>query len=97
MTSSIYDIIYQLLQTFSLIAEYADEETYEMKEFQDTYFVTSLLSLLRIFILNKNKELEMKNTMNILKEIFDFLGKLFTLNSSKTDIYTKNKIIIINF
>ena len=95
MTSSIYDIIYQLLQTFSLIAEYADEETYEMKEFQDTYFVTSLLSLLRIFILNKNKELEMKNTMNILKEIFGFLGKLFTLNSSKTDIYTKNKIIII--
>ena len=95
MTSSIYDIIYQLLQTFSLIAEYADEETYEMKEFQDKYFVTSLLSLLRIFILNKNKELEMKNTMNILKEIFDFLGKLFTLNSSKTDIYTKNKIIII--
>ena len=95
MTSSIYDIIYQLLQTFSLIAEYADEETYEMKEFQDTYFVTSLLSLLRIFILNKNKELEMKNTMNILKEIFDFLGKLFTLNSSKTEIYSKNKIIII--
>ena len=95
MTSSLYDIIYQLLQTFSLIAEYADEETYEMKEFQDEYFVTSLLSLLRIFILNKNKELEMKNTMNILKEIFDFLGKLFTLNSSKTDIYTKNKIIII--
>ena len=95
MTSSIYDIIYQLLQTFSLIAEYADEETYEMKEFQDEYFVTSILSLLRIFILNKNKELEMKNTMNILKEIFDFLGKLFTLNSSKTDIYTKNKIIII--
>ena len=95
MTSSIYDIIYQLLQTFSLIAEYADEETYEMKEFQDTYFVTSLLSLLRIFILNKNKELEMKNTINILTEIYDFLGKLFTLNSSKTDIYTKNKIIII--
>lgn len=95
MTSSIYDIIYQLLQTFSLIAEYADEETYEMKEFQDEYFVTSLLSLLRIFILNKNKELEMKNTMNILKEIFDFLGKLFTLNSSKTEIYSKNKIIII--
>ena len=95
MTSSIYDIIYQLLQTFSLIAEYANEETYEMKEFQDTYFVTSLLSLLRIFILNKNKELEMKNTMNILTEIYDFLGKLFTLNSSKTDIYTKNKIIII--
>ena len=95
MTSSIYDIIYQLLQTFSLIAEYADEETYEMKEFQDEYFVTSLLSLLRIFILNKNKELEMKNTMNILTEIYDFLGKLFTLNSSKTDIYTKNKIIII--
>ena len=95
MTSSIYDIIYQLLQTFSLIAEYADEETYEMKEFQDEYFVTSLLSLLRIFILNKNKELEMKNTMNILTEIYGFLGKLFTLNSSKTDIYTKNKIIII--
>ena len=95
MTSSIYDIIYQLLQTFSLIAEYADEETYEMKEFQDTYFVTSLLSLLRIFILNKNKELEMKNTMNILTEIYDFLGKLFTLNSSKTEIYSKNKIIII--
>ena len=95
MTSSIYDIIYQLLQTFSLIAEYADEETYEMKEFQDTYFVTSLLSLLRIFILNKNKELEMKNTMNILTEIYNFLGKLFTLNSSKTEIYSKNKIIII--
>ena len=95
MTSSLYDIIYQLLQTFSLIAEYADEETYEMKEFQDTYFVTSLLSLLRIFILNKNKELEMKNTMNILTEIYDFLGKLFTLNSSKTEIYSKNKIIII--
>ena len=95
MTSSIYDIIYQLLQTFSLIAEYADEETYEMKEFQDNYFVSSLCSLIRIFILNKNKELEMKNTMNILKEIFDFLGKLFTLNSSKTDIYTKKKIIII--
>ena len=95
MTSSLYDIIYQLLQTFSLIAEYADEETYEMKEFQDEYFATSILSLLRIFILNKNKELEMKNTMNILTEIYNFLGKLFTLNSSKTEIYSKNKIIII--
>ena len=43
--------------------------SFEMNEFQDTYFVTSLLSLLRIFILNKDKELEMKITLKILLEI----------------------------
>ena len=95
MTSTIYNILYELLQTFSLIVQYANEETYEMNEFQDTYFVTSLLSLLRIFILNKDKELEMKITLKILLEIYNFLGMLFNLNSNKTEIYTQNKIIII--
>ena len=95
MTSTIYNILYELLQTFSLIVQYANEETYEMNEFQDTYFVTSLLSLLRILILNKDKELEMKITLKILLEIYNFLGMLFNLNSNKTEIYTLNKIIII--
>ena len=93
-TSKIYEFLFLLIQTFSSIAKYADEETYEMKEFQDIYFVNSLLSLIRIFILNENNELENEITFNTLIEIYSFLGLMFSFSSKKTEIYSKNKIII---
>ena len=92
--SKIYEFLFLLIQTFSSIAKYADEETYEMKEFQDIYFVNSLLSLIRIFILNENNELENEITFNTLIEIYSFLGLMFSFSSKKTEIYSKNKIII---
>ena len=95
MNEKFYDFILHLLELFSLIAQHADEETYEMKEFQDNYFVSSLCSLIRIFILNKNKELENSNILNLLVEIYNFLSLMFSFNSSKTEIYCQNKIIIL--
>ena len=91
----IFEFINKLLETFSAIAKYANEETYEMKEFQDAYFVSSLCSLTKIFILNKNQELENKVTLDILIEIYNFLGLLFSFNSNITEIYCQNKIIIL--
>ena len=83
------------MQIFTSIAKYGNEDTYEMKEFQDDYFVTSFCSLLRIFILNKNKELETEITLKVLNEIYSFLSILFSFNSEITEIYCKNKIIIL--
>ena len=94
MISKIYEFLSLLIQTFSSIAQYADEETYEMNEFQDVYFVNSLLSLIRIFILNENNELDQKISLNTLIEIYNFLGSLFSFSSKKTEIYSQNKIII---
>ena len=91
----IYNSILILLQIFTSIAKYGNEDTYEMKEFQDDYFVTSFCSLLRIFILNKNKELETEITLKVLNEIYSFLSILFSFNSEITEIYCKNKIIIL--
>ena len=91
----IYNSMLVLLQIFTSIAKYGSEDTYEMKEFQDDYFVTSFCSLLRIFILNKNKELETEITLKVLNEIYSFLSILFSFNSEITEIYCKNKIIIL--
>ena len=91
----IFEFIYKLLQVFSSIAKYADQETYEMKDFIDNYFVSSLFSLLKMIILNKNKELENNITMNILLEIYEFLGLIFCFNLNITEIYSQNKIIIL--
>lgn len=90
-----YEFIFKLMETFTFIAKYADEETYEMREFQDNFFVSSLCSLIRIFIYNKNKELENNNIIELLIQIYDFLGMMFSFNSSKTEVYCKNKIIIL--
>lgn len=91
----IFEFIYKLLEVFSSIAKYADQETYEMKDFTDSYFVTSIFSLLKVIILNKSKELENKITMDILFEIYEFLGLIFCFNLNITEIYSQNKIIIL--
>ena len=93
--SKILEFILKLLQLFSSIAKYANQETYEMKDFQDNYFVSSLFSLLRMIILNKNKELENELTLEILFEIYNFLSLIFCFNSDVTEIYSRNKIIIL--
>jgi hypothetical protein len=93
--SKILEFILKLLEVFSSIAKYANQETYEMKDFQDNYFVSSLFSLLRMIILNKNKELENELTLEILFEIYNFLSLIFCFNSDVTEIYSRNKIIIL--
>ena len=93
--SKILEFILKLLQLFSSIAKYANQETYEMKDFQDNYFVSSLFSLLRMIILNKNKELENELTLEILFEIYNFLSLIFCFNSDVTEIYSRNKIIVL--
>ena len=91
----IYDFIYNLLEVFSSIAQYANQETYEMKDFQDNYFVSSIFSLLKLLILNKNKELENELTLKIIYEIYNFLSLIFCFDSVVTEIYSQNKIIIL--
>ena len=93
--SKILEFILKLLEVFSSIAKYANQETYEMKDFQDNYFISSLFSLLRMIILNKNKELENLITLEILCEIYNFLSLIFCFNSAVTEIYSINKIIIL--
>ena len=95
MNSIIYKFIDVLLKVFSAIAQYCDEETYELNEFQDKYFVSSFCSLIRIIILNKNNEIQDENTLNTLNEIYTFLSLLFCAKSDKTQIYCDNKIIIL--
>ena len=90
-----YKFISKILEVFSVIAKFCDEETYEMNEFQDKYFVSSFCSLIRIIILNKNNDLQSENTLNTLIQIYDFLGLLFSLKSDKTQIYCDNNIIIL--
>ena len=91
----IYDFIYNLLEVFSSIAQYANQETYEMKDFQDNYFVSSIFSLLKLLILNKNKELENELILKIIYEIYNFLSLIFCFDSVVTEIYSQNKIIIL--
>ena len=93
--SLIYKFINKILNAFSAIAQYCNEETYEMNEFRDKYFVSSICSLIRIIILNKNNEIQSECALNTLYEIYDFLSLLFCLQADKTQIYCDNKIIIL--
>ena len=95
MNPLIYKLLKQILQVFSAIAKYCNEETYEMNEFKDKYFVTTFFSLIRIIILNKNNELQTEYILDTLNEIYNFIGLLFSLNSDKTQIYCENNLIII--
>ena len=93
--NNIFRFILNLLECFNAIIGNADEETYEMNEFLDNDFVSSFFNLIKMIILNKNKELENGIILDILVEIYNFLSLIFSLESKKSEIYFQNKIIIL--
>ena len=93
--NNIFRFILNLLECFNAIIGNADEETYEMNEFLDNDFVSSFFNLIKMIILNKNKELENGIILDILVEIYNFLSVIFSLESKKSEIYSQNKIIIL--
>lgn len=93
--NNIFRFILNLLECFNAIIGNADEETYDMNEFLDNDFVSSFFNLIKMIILNKNKELENGIILDILVEIYNFLSVIFSLESKKSEIYSQNKIIIL--
>ena len=93
--NNIFRFILNLLECFNAIIGNADEETYDMNEFLDNDFVSSFFNLIKMIILNKNKELENGIILDILVEIYKFLSLIFSLDSKKSEIYFQNKIIIL--
>jgi hypothetical protein len=93
--NNIFRFILNLLECFNAIIGNADEETYDMNEFLDNDFVSSFFNLIKMIILNKNKELENGIILDILVEIYNFLSVIFSLESKKSEIYFQNKIIIL--
>ena len=93
--NNIFRFILNLLECFNAIIGNADEETYDMNEFLDNDFVSSFFNLIKMIILNKNKELENGIILDILVEIYNFLSLIFSLESKKSEIYFQNKIIIL--
>lgn len=92
---SIFKFISDLLELFSLIASYVDEELYEMQEFRGEAFVSSFCSLLKFLILGKEKEAHTELILDVIEKLYNFLGILFNIGSEKTEIYVRNKILII--
>ena len=93
--NNIFRFILNLLECFNAIIGNADEGTYDMNEFLDNDFVSSFFNLIKMIILNKNKELENGIILDILVEIYNFLSLIFSLESKKSEIYSHNKIIIL--
>jgi hypothetical protein len=93
--NNIFRFILNLLECYSAILRNADEETYEMNEFLDNDFVSSFFNLIKVIILNINKELENGIILDILVEVYNFLSLIFSLESKKSEIYSQNKIIIL--
>ena len=84
-----------LLNLFSLIITYSDEETYEMQDFRSESFVNSFCSLLNYLISNNEKKVNQELVITIINELYHFIGILCSYNCDKTEMYSKNKIITI--
>ena len=91
----IFKFLSYLLELFDAIAFYSKEETYQLQEFRGESFVISFCSFLRFLILNKEKEVSKEFVLFIIGDMYSFLGKIFSINSENTEIYSKNKIINI--
>jgi len=91
----ILKLILLLLNLFSLIITYLDEETYEIHDFRSESFVNSFCSFLNYLILNNEKKVNQELVITIINELYHFLGILCSYNCDKTEIYSKNKIISI--
>ena len=92
---SIFTFILELLDLFNSIATYTDEETYQMQEFRGESFSSSFCSLLKFLILGKEKEISREIVLDILSELYHFLGLLFSYGNDITEIYSQNKIFNI--
>jgi hypothetical protein len=91
----ILKLLLLLLNLFSLIITYSDEETYEMQDFRSESFVNSFCSLLNYLISNNEKKVNQELVITIINELYHFIGILCSYNCDKTEMYSKNKIIII--
>ena len=92
----ILKFILQLTELFSVIATYADSDTYKMQEFRGEAFVVSFCSLLKFLITKKEKKVDNEIIICVLNEIYNFIGILFCiLGPKETEIYSQEKIIIL--
>ena len=91
----IFRLISILINGFCVILTYLDEETYQMQEFRGESFVSSFCSFLKFLIFNNEKKISVEIIEDILKELYNFIGIFFSYNFDITDIYSKNKIIVI--
>ena len=91
----IFRLISILINGFCVILTYLDEETYQMQEFRGESFVSSFCSFLKFLILNNEKKISVEIIEDILKELYNFIGIFFSYNFDITNIYSKNKIIVI--
>jgi hypothetical protein len=82
---------------FSLIISYSDEETYELQDFRSESFVNSFCSLLKYLIANNEKKVNQELVITIINELYHFIGILCSYKFEKSEMYSKNKIIIITF
>ena len=91
----IFKFISDLLQLFSIIATYINEETYQMQEFRGESFVSSFCSLLKFLIANKEKRVSSEYILSLLEDLYNFIGIFYSIDQESTLIYSQNKIIII--
>ena len=91
----ILKLLLLLLNLFSLIISYSDEETYEMQDFRGESFVNSFCSLLKYLIANNEKKVNQDLVITIINELYHFIGILCSYKFEKSEMYSKNKIIII--
>ena len=91
----ILKLLLLLLNLFSLIISYSDEETYEMQDFRSESFVNSFCSLLKYLIANNEKKVNQELVITIINELYHFIGILCSYKFEKSEMYSKNKIILI--
>ena len=91
----IFDFVLNLIDLFNSIITYSDEETYQMQEFRGESFASSFCSLLKYLILDKEKAIPRETILDIISELYHFIGILFSVEHDKTEIYSQNKILDI--
>ena len=92
---SIYKLISYLMELFAEISTFINEENYQMQDFRGESFVSSFCSLLKYLILNKEKEVPFEHVINILADLYNFIGIFFSIGYEKTEIFRENKILAI--
>ena len=92
---SIFKLISYLMELFSEISTYVNEENYQMQDFRGESFVSSFCSLVKFLILNKEKGVPIEHVLNILSDLYNFIGIFFSIGYEKTEIFREHKILVI--
>jgi hypothetical protein len=91
----IFKLISKLMELFSEISTYVIEDNYQMQDFRGESFVSSFCSLVKYLISNKEKRIPIDHILNTLSDLYNFIGIFFSIGYEKTEIYIKNKFLVI--